>query len=84
MTNRILAFAGLLIFSVCGILCAEDCPCAQNKLTEQEKNAGFELLFDGNTISQDIWQGSIDGYPVEEAGSFICRQGENEKYRENE
>ena len=76
MKNKLFAFTGLWVFFMCAILCAEESCCGNlNKLTEQEKAAGFELLFDGTTISQDIWQGSIEGYPVEEAGSFICRQG---------
>ena len=76
MNKKILAITGLCIFSACAIIYAEDCSsCSLNKLTDQEKAAGFELLFDGNAISQDIWQGSIEGYPVEQAGSFICRQG---------
>lgn len=68
-------FLGLLVLCMCDILSAEDCKSSLNKLTDKEKAAGFELLFDGITLSSDIWQGSIEGYPVEEIGSFVCRQG---------
>jgi len=43
-----------------------------------EKEQGFELLFDGKTVSPDIWQDekSIAGYPVEN-GAIVCRKGGN-------
>ena len=76
MKKFVSAFTVFFVLSTCGMILAEGaCPCSLNKLTEQEKAAGFELLFDGVTVSQDIWQGSIEGYPVEETGSFICRKG---------
>lgn len=54
---------------------SEESESVPNTLSEEEKLAGFELLFDGETLSPDIWQGSIHGYPVETKGSFICRKG---------
>ena len=47
-----------------------------NELTEQEKELGFELLFDGGPLSPDIWQSSIEGYPVKD-GYFVCEKGGN-------
>ena len=49
-----------------------------NTLTPAEEALGFELLFDGKTVSLDIWQdaNSIAGYPVED-GVIICRKGGN-------
>jgi hypothetical protein len=47
-----------------------------NQLTEQEKELGFELLFDGGPLSPEIWQSSIDGYPVKD-GYFVCDRGGN-------
>ncbi|MDR2754301.1 MAG: DUF1080 domain-containing protein [Planctomycetaceae bacterium] len=45
-----------------------------NALTEEEKKDGFELLFDGKTISPEIWKNDIQGYPVEH-GEIVCRKG---------
>jgi hypothetical protein len=45
-----------------------------NVLTEEEKKDGFELLFDGKTVSPEIWQKDIKGYPVEN-GEIVCRKG---------
>ncbi|MDR0609375.1 MAG: DUF1080 domain-containing protein, partial [Planctomycetaceae bacterium] len=45
-----------------------------NTLTEEEKKEGFELLFDGKTVSPEIWKNDIQGYPVEN-GAIVCRQG---------
>ena len=49
-----------------------------NVLTAAEEALGFELLFDGKTVSPDIWQDekSIAGYPVED-GAITCRRGGN-------
>ena len=47
-----------------------------NQLTEQEKELGFELLFDGGPLSEDIWQSGIAGYPVKD-GYFVCEKGGN-------
>ncbi|MDR2117004.1 MAG: DUF1080 domain-containing protein, partial [Planctomycetaceae bacterium] len=45
-----------------------------NVLTEEEKKEGFELLFDGKTVSPEIWKNDIQGYPVE-SGEIVCRKG---------
>lgn len=45
---------------------------AQNTLTEKEKEEGFTLLFDGKTLSPELWQGDLKGYPVED-GAIVCR-----------
>ena len=47
-----------------------------NQLTDQEKELGFELLFDGGPLSPEIWQSSIEGYPVKD-GYFVCEKGGN-------
>ena len=49
-----------------------------NVLTAEEKEQGYELLFDGKALSPDLWQDekSIAGYPVEN-GVIICRKGGN-------
>ena len=47
-----------------------------NQLTPQEKELGFELLFDGGPLSPEIWQSSIEGYPVKD-GYFVCDKGGN-------
>jgi len=43
-----------------------------NTLTPEEKEAGFQLLFDGKELSPDIWQGDLAGYPVKD-GVITCR-----------
>jgi len=47
-----------------------------NTLTEQEKTAGFELLFDGKELSKEIWQQAVDRYKVVD-GTFVCDPGGN-------
>jgi len=49
-----------------------------NVLSAEEKEQGFELLFDGKELSPEIWQNaqSIAGYPVEN-GVVVCRRGGN-------
>ena len=49
-----------------------------NVLTAEEKEQGYELLFDGKELSPEIWQSerSIAGYPVEN-GVIVCRRGGN-------
>ena len=47
-----------------------------NTLTEQEKTAGFELLFDGKEIDREIWQQAVDGYKVVD-GTIVCDHGGN-------
>jgi hypothetical protein len=45
---------------------------AENTLSPEEKADGFVLLFDGKTVSPEIWKGDIKGYPVED-GAIVCR-----------
>ncbi|MDR2116200.1 MAG: DUF1080 domain-containing protein [Planctomycetaceae bacterium] len=47
-----------------------------NLLSSEEKADGFQLLFDGVKLSPEIWQGAINGYPVEQ-GEIVCRKGGN-------
>ena len=49
-----------------------------NALTADEKEQGYELLFDGKSLSPEIWQNekSIEGYPIEN-GAIVCRKGGN-------
>ena len=63
----------VLVFLVALSAVAQTLP---NTLTPEEKAAGFQLLFDGQDISPDIWQGDIAGYPVEN-GNIVCRNGNN-------
>ncbi len=63
---------GMMTLVSMSALSAQEAP--KNQLTEKEKELGFELLFDGTTLSDAIWQGAIDGYPVED-GIFVCREG---------
>jgi len=67
-----LVFAGAFLFAV--LAHAQ----VTNVLTPAEEALGFELLFDGKTLSPDIWQNenSIAGYPVEN-GVIVCRRGGN-------
>ena len=46
-----------------------------NQLPDAEKQLGFELLFDGKTLSTDHWQRDIAGYPVTDHGTFVCKEG---------
>jgi hypothetical protein len=43
-----------------------------NTLSPEEVAEGFQLLFDGKTISPQIWKGDIKGYKVEN-GEIVCR-----------
>ena len=68
-----------LVAFVAAILCVATSAFAQegqplNALTPQEKDLGFELLFDGTALSPEIWQSSIEGYPVKD-GYFVCEKG---------
>jgi hypothetical protein len=45
-----------------------------NTLTEEETKEGFELLFDGKTVSPEIWKNDIQGYPVDN-GEIVCQKG---------
>ncbi len=47
---------------------------AKNELTQEEKDAGFELMFDGKSI--DGWRGDTKGY-VPEDGLLACKPGGN-------
>lgn len=52
------------------------CSVGVNQLTAGEKEAGFEHLFDGTVLCSNLWQGSIEGYPVKD-GTFFCDKGGN-------
>lgn len=62
------------LFLSASILFAEEIK--PNTLTDMEKAEGFQLLFDGEKLSPDIWQSAIDGYPVED-GAIVCEKGGN-------
>jgi catechol 2,3-dioxygenase-like lactoylglutathione lyase family enzyme len=44
---------------------------ADNELSEDEKKAGFQLLFDGKSLAG--WQGSLDGYEAKD-GILLCKK----------
>jgi len=44
---------------------------ADNELTPEEKEAGFQLLFDGKSL--EGWQGSLTGYEAKD-GLLICKK----------
>ena len=68
-------FLGMaMAFAACSAFAAECCCSCCNKLSDTEKQEGFELLFDGKTVSDEIWQGAVSGYPVED-GVIVCREG---------
>jgi len=73
MKKYLMGLLGILAMTWAGAISAQEC-CGINKLTDKEKELGFELLFDGKALSDQIWQGAITGYPVED-GVFVCRQG---------
>ncbi|MDO5552309.1 MAG: DUF1080 domain-containing protein [Planctomycetia bacterium] len=67
-----------IVFLVCALLVVTGI-CRgqeQNRLSVPEQQAGFELLFDGKTLSPTIWQSAIDGYPSYD-GFFRCEKGGN-------
>jgi len=47
-----------------------------NTLTEREKADGFELLFDGKELSNELWQQAVDRYKVVDE-TFVCDPGGN-------
>ncbi|MDR1384849.1 MAG: DUF1080 domain-containing protein [Planctomycetaceae bacterium] len=59
--------------TVAMVFAAENDP---NTLSSEEKEDGFQLLFDGEKLSPEIWQSAIDGYPIEN-GAIVCRKGGN-------
>ncbi|MDR0521326.1 MAG: DUF1080 domain-containing protein [Planctomycetaceae bacterium] len=72
MKNLLFSLSWLVIFAFS--VSAQE----PNTLTAEEKEAGFQLLFDGEKLSPEIWQDehSIAGYPVRN-GTFVCRKGGN-------
>lgn len=71
-------FVAALVACVCALASSVNAQEGQplNQLTPQEKEMGFELLFDGGPLSPEIWQSSIEGYPVKD-GYFVCEKGGN-------
>ncbi len=71
-------FVAALVVCVCALASSvnaqEDQPL--NQLNPLEERLGFELLFDGNSLSPEIWQSGIEGYPVKD-GYFVCEKGGN-------
>ncbi len=68
----------LFVFASISVLSAQNARPERtpNVLTDQEKKAGFELLFDGKEINRDIWQGAVDGYKAVD-GTIVCEPGGN-------
>ena len=71
-------FVAALVACVCAFVSGVNAQEGQplNQLTDQEKELGFELLFDGTELSHEIWQSGIEGYPVKD-GYFVCEKGGN-------
>lgn len=74
----ILSFVVFFLFAV--NLCAQEAGRGRpqrepNTLSEREKEAKFELLFDGKKVDEEIWQdGAAEKYKVED-GTMICDPG---------
>ncbi|MGL6193481.1 MAG: 3-keto-disaccharide hydrolase [Thermoguttaceae bacterium] len=51
-------------------------PREQNTFPQYNKDAGFELLFDGKDIDENIWQGATKEYKVVD-GAMVCDPGGN-------
>lgn len=66
----------ILIICLCTTLFATEQTGKTNILTDAEKAEDYELLFDGEKLSPEIWQSGIEGYPVED-GVVVCRKGGN-------
>ncbi|MDR1485100.1 MAG: DUF1080 domain-containing protein [Planctomycetaceae bacterium] len=62
----------LCMFFICSVIYAEER--LPNTLSPEEAAEGFQLLFDGNTVSPKIWKNDIKGYPVVN-GEIVCRGG---------
>ena len=61
-----------LLYSLALLICLTGLvQAADNELSEEEKAAGFQLLFDGHSL--DGWQGSLNGYEAKE-GVLICKK----------
>lgn len=69
------AFLSLLLLSS-ALPAKEEIEREPNSLSTQEKEEGFELLFDGTTIDKEIWQGDVRGYKVID-GLIRCNRGGN-------
>lgn len=72
--KKLFCFPFCCLFLSASMLFAEEIK--PNTLTDAEKADGFQLLFDGEKLSPDIWQNAIDGYPVED-GVIVCKKGGN-------
>lgn len=81
--KKLLSFLAVALFSVSLVSAQETRPerpqrpqREHNTLNEREKEAGFELLFDGKAIDKDLWQGAVDQYKAVD-GTMLCDPGGN-------
>ncbi|MCL2305646.1 MAG: DUF1080 domain-containing protein [Planctomycetaceae bacterium] len=69
--KKIYLFVLLFVASITGFASAQP-----NTLSNREKAAQFELLFDGKEIDREIWQQAVDGYKAVD-GTIVCDHGGN-------
>ncbi|MDO5567180.1 MAG: DUF1080 domain-containing protein [Planctomycetia bacterium] len=78
MKNWMIALSACIMMLVSVNVFAQDtaAKCSCNALSGAEQKLGFKQLFDGTKLCPKIWQGSIDGYPVDTTtGTFSCQKG---------
>ncbi len=61
-----------LLLAVGALLSARELPL--NTLSQEEKEQGFALLFDGKVLDCSVWEGAVDAYCIEK-GCLIARPG---------
>lgn len=84
ISKHLLVLSTLLLLLVLGIptaLAADNTTSKTEKtepntLTAKEKEEGFVLLFDGKTLSPELWQGAVDRFTIED-GAAVCKPGGN-------
>ncbi|MDR1478674.1 MAG: DUF1080 domain-containing protein [Planctomycetaceae bacterium] len=67
-----IVYLSLSVMLICSAVSAAETELLPNTLSPKEISEGFQLLFDGKTVSSEIWKDDIKGYPVEN-GEILCR-----------
>ena len=70
----ILSFLALAVLTSFAFAADSNDASKWNKLSPEEKKAGFELLFNGKNL--DGWQGATNGYEAED-NMLVCKEGGN-------